>query len=208
MKKVLICLLCLGMIAGCSNSPNNENQSNANTQVLSEKDQLLEKLKSEPIYIGDDVKVIEETEKILIDSGYQYDVTDDNSIVLLNPYIDFANVIVFTKSDDNIMIVMDAGDENLFTYINSEIDNDTVYMADNGNIKWSLDLNERLEADTSVEETEEDLQDILDIKNSFNDWCETNNLSIYDLSYFFQLYYDTLINGYSLVEVKMPKFEE
>lgn len=207
MKKILCAMLCLGMLMGCG-SPDSKKQNNANiTDIETEDKEFYKtKLKDTKLNITDHIKELDEIEKILIDSGYTY-ATDNGNLALLNPIIDNCRVVTYAQDESSSMILMQIQDGKNFSFIKKADSDTTVVMGDNGNVKWSFELNAPL-ADT--EPDLEDLYEMLEIKEGYNEWSEKYNLSYIEVKYLLDIYYDVLIkkNNVNIIDIKMKQFSK
>lgn len=210
MKKLLLSLLCLGMLIGCSPSSNDNKTDDTEFKDDSTKKEqsVNSKLIDTELYLTDGIKDFEEIEKILVDSGYCYDISDDNQLLLLNTDYDICNVIAFSKTDNAVMIIIPMNDFGNFTYIQDKTDDETsVIMGRNDELQWSLIDNVPLGDLTDT--SDENLQDMLEIKKEYNSWSKKHDLSCFDLCMFFQIYYDVLINkkNTNIIDIKMDRLE-
>lgn len=80
------------------------------------------------------------------------------------------------------------------TFINRPVGYSSIIMGDNGHAKWNLEYDEPIE-DSVL--TDEDMEDMLKIKEGYNTWSEELGSTLYDLEYFFELYDHALSINYS-----------
>ena len=191
MKKLLCTLLCLSMLLGCS--------APKEPEVTIE-----QKLKeTEIVNLDDDIKDFEVIEQILIDHGYKYEFKG-NSISLLAPDMQYNRVIIYSPIDSSSsMILMLVQTSKTFTFFKNPIGTPSFIMGDNGNAKWDLENDVPLENSVL---TDQDMEDMLKIKEGYNAWSQELGLSVYDLYYFFELYYHALSINYTDM-IKMDVYQ-
>lgn len=203
MKKLLLCLLCLGLclgITGCSNEGISESDNqNKKTSEISIED----KIANETVYIGGEIKEFEKIEERLINAGYKYYVSEGN-LFLVNPNLDTCKVISYSKTKTSDILSILTKSSKHFTYITDSDSDTTAVMGSNDNIKWSYNYNNCLGDDIA---TESDLEDMLSIKKEYSSWARTNNISYLELKYFMEIYYDVIINknNTNIVDIKMEE---